>query len=366
LSSAEPKKAKPVSLPPIQVSAIPPVTASRVASLKSSTSSLTSNSVLSKSTPSRATSQTASSMQKLSDTSLRRHQLPTIAGSPSVSTAAHNASKEPKELPPSTLNNSMSGLSKETPTKIPRIASRSSTVTSPTLKSRRASVQVGVTTPSAAPSPTLGAEPMNEFGVLDSQVSTTKLPTTSRHSLRTSPSTSTNRVSRQLSTQSSVSGSIPRKANRDSMSFSGLRKASTGSVASITTAAGAQETSSASHHRFSAALSPSKGLKLLSPKVSLSTARPSTSSTSQSHRQTMVSPSLSQQSLSTPSPPPGQVDEDELAGDEEMMHYIKRQQAKKLAHGATQEELDELLRFPEPMPPVPPLSPSCKSENPSL
>jgi len=52
------------------------------------------------------------------------------------------------------------------------------------------------------------------------------------------------------------------------------------------------------------------------------------------------------------------VDEDEIAGDEEMLQYIKRQQAKRLAHGATQEELDELLRFPEPLPPVPSLSPA--------
>ena len=45
-------------------------------------------------------------------------------------------------------------------------------------------------------------------------------------------------------------------------------------------------------------------------------------------------------------------------GDEEMMHYIRRQQAKKLAAGATQEELDELLKFPEPIPPATPSSPT--------
>ena len=64
-------------------------------------------------------------------------------------------------------------------------------------------------------------------------------------------------------------------------------------------------------------------------------------------------------SVSTPSPAPT-VDEEEVAGDEEMMQYIKRQQAKKLAHGATQEELDELLKFPEPTPPVTPMNPSCE------
>lgn len=75
----------------------------------------------------------------------------------------------------------------------------------------------------------------------------------------------------------------------------------------------------------------------------------------------MASPSVSQQSFSTPSPPP--IDEDELVGDEEMLHYIRRQQAKKLAHGATQEELDEMLRFPEPLPPVPPSSPAGQSSH---
>ena len=62
-------------------------------------------------------------------------------------------------------------------------------------------------------------------------------------------------------------------------------------------------------------------------------------------------PSSSRQSLSTPSPVPSSVDEEELAGDEEMIQYIRRQQAKKMANGATQAELDELLKFPEPIPP---------------
>lgn len=350
MSATEPKKAKPVSLPPMQVTPLPPSSAHRVATLKTSNSSLNSiNSGGSRtSTISRATSQTASSLQKHSDTSLRRHQLPTIAGSPSVGTIT---SREQKEGHPSTLNHSASAASKETPTKIPRIASRSSTVTSPTtLKSRRTSVMGGN---SADPSP-IQAETMNEFGVLEN-LSSTKLPTTSRHSFRTSPSTSASRVPRQLSTQTSAAGSI-RKPNRESMSFAGMRKTSTGSVASMSTAT--QDTPSTSRHRFSA-LSPSKGLKLLSPKVSLSAARTSnSSSSSQSNRQSMASPSLSQQSFSTPSPPPNQVDEDELIGDEEMLHYIKRQQAKKLAHGATQEELDEMLCFPEPLPPVPPTTPA--------
>jgi len=60
-------------------------------------------------------------------------------------------------------------------------------------------------------------------------------------------------------------------------------------------------------------------------------------------------------SISTPSPVPA-IDEEEVLGDEEMMGYIRRQQAKKLANGARKEDLDELLRFPEPIPPASPMS----------
>jgi dual specificity tyrosine-phosphorylation-regulated kinase 2/3/4 len=58
---------------------------------------------------------------------------------------------------------------------------------------------------------------------------------------------------------------------------------------------------------------------------------------------------------------PSAVDEEELHGDEEMMNYIRRQQTKKMANGATQEELDDLLRFPEPTPPVEPSAPAGQS-----
>ena len=138
------------------------------------------------------------------------------------------------------------------------------------------------------------------------------------------------------------------------MSFGGLRKSSTGSVASLNSVAPSDAPSTqTTSHRFSA-LSPSKGLKLLSPKVSLTHSR----SSNPSNTYHVATPSSSRLSLSTPSPSPSSIDEEELLGDEEMLQYIKRQQQKKLAHGATQEELDALLRFPEPLPPVPPQSPA--------
>jgi len=100
-------------------------------------------------------------------------------------------------------------------------------------------------------------------------------------------------------------------------------------------------------------LSPSKGLKLLAPKSSV---RASTSGIVH-----QGSPPSGRQSLSTPSPVPSSIDEEELLGDEEMLHYIRRQHAKKLASGATQEELDDMLKFPEPLPPGNPSSPASKS-----
>ena len=368
LSSAQPtpKKTEPVPLPPMQISALPAATAQRVASLKSNASSgSASTSATARLATSRATSQTVSSMQKQSDSSLRsRNQLPTIAGSPSVGSVNSHVMKEPKEAPPSSSLNPTSSLSKETPTKIPRISSRSSTTNSPTLKGngagRRASLLVGSSAVSGSrgSSPAATAESMNEFGVLENgHAATAKSTATQRHSVRASPSTSS-RVPRQVSapTSSTTNGTIPRK-NRESMSFAGLRKSSTGSVASISSVA--QQNESSSSHRFSA-LSPSKGLKLLSPKMSLPTSRSSNSSSTHSIQQAMASPSSSRQSLSTPSPAPSSVDEEEVLGDEEMMQYIKRQHAKKLASGASQEALDAMLKFPEPIPPTPAVTPASE------
>ena len=75
----------------------------------------------------------------------------------------------------------------------------------------------------------------------------------------------------------------------------------------------------------------------------------------------MASPSTSRHTTtSTPSPVSSLVDEDEILGDEEMMQYIKKQQAKKLAAGASQTDLDNMLRFPEPTEPTSPISPAGK------
>lgn len=372
LSSTDPRKPKsPVNLPPMQIGAIEPVTAQRVAKLKSGSSHAGATPSVSSRTStssSRLTSHTVSSMQKQSDSSLRsRHQLPTIAGSPSVGTNGTNSAQTLKDHGPSVLMNSVSGLPKETPTKIPRISSRTSAASSPSLKhststlagSRRTSMNTAAPG-SSNPSPISST---NEFGILASDDGATpKVSGSTARQLRGSPQ-SVSRPPRQSTGGSTVTGNaIPRKSTRDSVGFMGLRKASTSSVNSQSTpASGAESSNSTSHHRFSG-LSPSKGLKLLGPKSSTRTS--TTASTSQSARQAMGSPSSSRQSVSTPSPVPSSVDEDELLGDEEMMQYIRRQQAKKLAAGATQEELDELLKFPEPIPPRTPTTPAALLKSP--
>lgn len=380
LSSTDAKKTSTtVTLPPMQMTALPATTAQRVANLKTSNNSISTpiaaTSIARTASSSRVTSQTVSSMQKQSDASLRsRNQLPTIAGSPSAGTTGYSASKDSKDGAPSVLLNSMSSLPKETPTKIPRISSRTSAAGSPglgassaqsTLVGRR--ISLNVTAPSTDPSPTHGETTTNEFGVLDSAETHSGKTTiveahTRRQSIRVSP-TGSSRAPRQSSGPLSAGG-IPRKPNRDSVSFSALRKASTGSVASTASVSAQPSESSHNHHRFSA-LSPSKSLKLLSPKISLPTSRTSNNNSntasSSAHRAQAGTPSSSRHSLSTPSPVPSTVDEEELLGDEEMLQYIRRQQAKKMATGATQEELDELLKFPEPISPSPGLTPEGTS-----
>lgn len=378
LSATDPKKPKPIGLVPLQMAPIPQTTAERVASLKPTppTSSSSSPSGPSRASTTmaatRATSQTISSMQKQSDLSLRsqRNQLPTIAGSPSVGGHVSASQGQIRDMKDYSLTSSFSGalssLPKETPTRIPRIASRSSGVSPPLkissslLSSRRASLNVGALSVPSDLSLASREDYMDEFGVLENgeEMSSRSHVSSSayRQSLRSSPS-SASRASRQgagPSSSASTIGISNRKVISDSVSLKGLRKASTGSVSSMASAA------VDATHRISA-LSPSKGLsKLLSPKISLPATRLSSSSTSPNAHLSSGSPSPQRQSLSTPSPAPSSVDEDEIMGDEEMLQYIKRQQARKLANGAKKEDLEEMLRFPEPLPPGRPTSPSSE------
>jgi dual specificity tyrosine-phosphorylation-regulated kinase 2/3/4 len=355
----------------MQMNAIPSTTAQRVATLKpinnSSSSSSSSSAGLSRGTSminsSRATSQTISSMQKQSDTSLRgnRHHLPTIAGSPSVGINGQN-SKETSLNHNSTISGTLSAAIKETPTKIPRISSRSSVVTSPGYKShsflsssRRASLNVAQLVPDTTEASITAESSVDEFGILENDEATggSRVELTLRQSNRSSPSMSSY-ISRTQPSSSTISSHLTfRKSTRES-TLNALRKTSTGSISSFPSVA------SESLHRL-LALSPSNGInKLLTPKTPLPAARMLGSSTTPNLHQVISSASSSRQSLSTPSLAPSSVDEDEVLGDEEMKQYIKRQQARKLASGAKKEELDELLRFPEPISPTSPSSPLCK------
>ncbi|KAG8905866.1 hypothetical protein FRB99_008077 [Tulasnella sp. 403] len=100
-----------------------------------------------------------------------------------------------------------------------------------------------------------------------------------------------------------------------------------------------------------------------------STYRGGPSITGNSRRTSLNNSSMSNVSSNNTEVPPspqasfvsdfGVLEPSEVLGDEEMMMYIKRTQARRLANGARQEELDEMLKFPDPTPPVPPSSPSA-------
>lgn len=283
-----------------------------------------------------------------------------------------------------------SSLTKETPTKIPRISNgQAPTNSSPqsTLKShasslntRRVSLNVSALTPANTVGGHTGGsiggttEPntpvANEFGILDHQEtpaqpvkaatmtprrSSPQAPIARRTSVRTadqSPQLQTPAQPRQRQLSGLSAATTSKKPSaRDQITLSGLRKSSAASSASIASFASA---ASENHARI-AGLSPSKSMK---PKVSLGGARGVDPYSSTGAGPS--TPGSARHSLSTPSPVPSSVDEEEMLGDEEMMQYIRRQQQRKLASGARKEELDDLLRFPEPIPPAPALSPQCE------
>ncbi|KAG8955232.1 hypothetical protein FRC00_005551 [Tulasnella sp. 408] len=134
VSSTDTKKTRePVPMPPMQIQALPQSTSQRVANLKGSSTLMTPT----KSTIARTQPSPASQMSKASDASLRssRHQLPTIAGSPSVGpVTGHAVAHVTPSTSIYTSANTTANTSyreKDTPTKIPRISGRNSTTSSP-------------------------------------------------------------------------------------------------------------------------------------------------------------------------------------------------------------------------------------------
>lgn len=366
----------------MQLSALPRSTTERLANVRRHEDTVQSSNAARTASSTRISSQTISSMQKASDSSLRstRNNLPTIAGSPSTNSTS-SAAVGPKaqirenkvasgssQSAPSS-GSTLSGLSKETPTRIPRISSRSSTVTSPALRgsssfisSRRTSLIVSSSNQDSEEIDSNAEDTLNEFGVLETgDEATDKQDSTisQKAASRVSP-VSTHRTARHnggFSATTSSSG-VPVRKTQTSVTTRGLRKSSTGSVSSITTSIPASDQQ---HGGAFSVLSPSKGFnKLLSPKITKPSSRLSGSATTPNLGNQSVPPTPRRQSLSTPSPVPSSVDEDEILGDEEMMQYIKRTQARKLAHGAKKNELDDLLKFPEPIAPGRPHSPTSE------
>ncbi|KAF8319393.1 kinase-like protein [Clavulina sp. PMI_390] len=365
VSASDQKTPKPVALPPMQISALSSSTASRVASLKPRDSR---DSVLMPPPASTARSRASvasitprAPANKNSDSSLRstRQNLPPIAGSPSVGT--YNSHPPVSGHPRNSID------TKETPTKIPRISSRSSTLQSPAVAKssaaatvsgvgRRSSLVVAATTGTksvdATPSP---GPSVSDFGVLETSDAPSSHGTTPVYS-----STSRERgpLARTASQQSVTrkpsippiagSSSVKKPPTASTSAFAGLRKSSAPTISSSTSSA----QSDSQGHGLSAKLAhltPSKSFKLLSPKVSLPVTRTSPAIS----QMTPATPMSGRQTGSTPSPVSSNAEDDEIAADEEMMEYVKRTQARKIASGATKEELDNLYKFPEPFAPTP-------------
>lgn len=347
-----------------------------------------------KASTARASSSPANNLSKASDASLRssRQQLPTIAGSPSVGPV--NVALQPQPVYLSSANGNASGYGsireKDTPTKIPRVAGRTSTTSSPQssfkgpssmVHTRRGSLNVSSMSNVSSNNTEVPPSPQNssfanDFGVLDSSELGHKSGTAT-HAVTMTPRSAAVRASPQSVSRVPRQSAIPpapstvgskRAIPRDSL-YTGLRKPSTTSITSLSAAtqevnsvssstATLIQNSTPSANRLST-ISPSKSAKALHPKSNLPTPR-IVSSSGTSAVLHNGSPSSSRQSFSTPSPSPSLLDEDEIAADEEMMAYIRRTQARKLANGARQEDLDEMLKFPEPIPPVPSSSPAGK------
>ncbi|CAE6496365.1 unnamed protein product [Rhizoctonia solani] len=381
ISSADAKRgSKPVNLPPMQMSNLPASTVQRVANLKSSSSpSSVTRATLSSSN--RAAASPASNMSKASDASLRssRQHLPTIAGSPSVGTVQ---AKEREGV------SAMSNVTvKDTPTKIPRMSTHRTPVRASPIKaglnpsstlpigSRRTSLNIaGINTQQSAQtqsrdtSPSGQSSSTNEFGMVASNETPkphfagASQSVTHRSSVRASPQSVT-RVPRQSlvnlpittgnSSSSSSAATPSAKKSGHPVSLSSLRKFSNNST-SVSAGPTSNGIAKDSHHSRLSILSPTK-LKFLSPRVNLPVTRVAETS---SRAIVPGTPSSSRQSLSTPSPVPQELDEEEIAGDEEMAAYIKRLHARKVAAGAKREELDEMLKFPEPIPPKAGLTPA--------
>ncbi|CAE6436620.1 unnamed protein product [Rhizoctonia solani] len=382
ISSADAKRgSKPMTLPPMQMSNLPASTVQRVANLKasSSPSSVTRPTLASSN---RSAASPASNMSKTSDASLRssRQHLPTIAGSPSVGTQQY---KEREGV------SAMSNVTvKDTPTKIPRMSIHRTPVHASPIKpglkpsstlpvgSRRTSLNIAgigssqqsVKTQSRDTSPSGQSSNTNEFGMVSSNdtpkphFAGASQSVTHRASVRASPQSVT-RVPRQSlvnlpittgnSSSSSSAATPSAKKSAHAVSLSSLRKFSNNST-SVSAGPTSNGSAKDSHHSRLSILSPTK-LKFLSPKVNLPVTRVADTA---SRSIVPGTPSSSRQSLSTPSPVPQEVDDEEMAGDEEMAAYIKRLHARKLAAGAKREELDEMLKFPEPIPPKAGLTPA--------
>lgn len=410
-STEPPQKPESVNLPPLQMNALPASTATRLA-----TSSVDDRQPVGSGTPSQKRPLPVPPRMhrpsRVGDSLHGKDPLPTITGSPSV---AINTTVEPSD---------MSGQASKpaTPTRIPRLAGNRSNVPSPQFLEppatpgvdattngaenphRRGSLKPGAGMSSSAPdqnssflktsqdeaghssssssqemppveiSRDVRQEEQPKRRVLGASASQVPVLSSSRTSGKYQPNASTTAPSEKrrsliLSEKEDLKPArSPLRVNKPTTTASSAGKNQVSSTASLLTSSTARlrtktsETPSLSYKSSTLVeglpTSRSMGNSIVS-KLSIPT-RMSKSATTSSLRQSPVPSepggrSTSSSRYGTP------IGEDEIRGDEEMMEFVQRQRTKQASKGMSEEEIDRLFTFPEPIEPTRSLTPQSKS-----
>lgn len=424
-STESPVKSQNVTLPPLQMNALPASTVSRLESLSVDEDSTgTPVATQSKRPPQQAARGTRP--LRIGDGSIAKATLPTIAGSPSVAANAAASLSEAANHSPKPA----------TPTRIPRLAgnrSASGSPQAPVAKEgenqtaqaytdavhRRGSLAPGAGMSSSMPqqhhaylSPQSASTSSSSDSYTDSQMqleqggsssesaanSNVSAPRSSRQAAVQVPSTPSKGIPQTLhSTRSSLrSVSLTNTTNKTEKRRS-LVLADEGDSKSSKTGLRSSQPTVRTSSKLSATAPSSVPSSLATPRNRTKTSdalSPSASGTkasllsdglpaSKSHRglasklsipsritRSSTTPSLSQSH--SPAPSDGgrstsssrygtPLGEDDLKADDEMSEFLQRQKTRKSPSGLTEEEIARMLDFPEPIEPRVPLPPDGES-----
>jgi dual specificity tyrosine-phosphorylation-regulated kinase 2/3/4 len=294
-----------------------------------------------------------------------RAHLPTISGSPSstnLSGQAQSFASASAEVGTMSTSSSYSRISDATPTKIPRIASRQSrqlgtpTSAQPSL-SRRGSETA--TLDSFATGLSRAESNLSDFGTLNGEVKAAtpaqRFRTTTAASTKadSNEATATRRYS-SITSSTSTNSFItrpPRQLPVPPTSSSAAITAAKRLPSSSSLAEPRRLPSSSSVNSGLAAVAASGGSSLATPRTLASkyaaTAQPARMTPSSSTNSLATSSSISRSASASPVV----IEDDESIGDEEMRQFMKRQRAKKAAHGATSAEIEAMMNYPDPIAP---------------